>query len=76
MLSRAYNARVMTNQCKLAIFVALFGALPAMAQSGAIDAKQAVVIVQHDGSEGDVRVNGVPVLHFASDRSIGPMDGS
>jgi hypothetical protein len=64
----------MTNQYKLAIFVAFFGALPAMAQSAAIDAKQAVVIVQHDGSEGDVRVNGVPVLHFASDKSLG--DGS
>jgi hypothetical protein len=71
MPSDAYNARVMRNQGKLAIFATLFSVLPTIAQSGPIDAKQAAIIIQHDGSEGDVRVNGVPVLHFAPDKSLG-----
>src|SRR5271157_5368175 len=61
----------MTSQFQLALLVALLTALPAGAQTAPIEAKQAVVIIQHDGSEGDVRVNGVPILHFASDPALG-----
>lgn len=45
-------------------------ALPALGQSDAIDAKQAVLIVQHDGSQGQVFVNGVP-MHFFSSKAVG-----
>jgi len=61
----------MTHQLKLAFFLALCGVLRAIAQTDAIDAKQAVVIIQHDGSEGKVSVNGVPMLFFSSDPTLG-----
>ncbi len=54
-----------------AFLVALFGVLSAIAQTDAIDAKQAVIIVQHRGSEGQVRVNGIPILFFASNPTLG-----
>ena len=56
----------MQSQLKYAILLALSVALPAAGQTPAIDAKHAVLIIQHDGSEGQVRVNGVPVLNFSS----------
>src|ERR1039458_6324684 len=68
---RGYNSGVMPNPCKLAVLAILFAVVPAAAQNGAIEAKQALVIVQHYGSEGEVRVDGVPVLHFASDPILG-----
>ena len=68
---QTYNARVMTRQLKLAFLLALCGVLPAIAQTDSVDAKQAVVIIQHDGSEGKVSVNGVPILFFSSDPTLG-----
>jgi hypothetical protein len=61
----------MTTQFQLALLLALLTALPAGAQTTPIEAKQALVVIQHDGSEGDVRVNGVLILHFASDPKLG-----
>ena len=61
----------MRNPLTFAVLVALLGALPATAQTDAIDAKQAVLILQHEGSEGQVRVNGVPILFFSSDATLG-----
>ena len=61
----------MTRQFQLALVVALLAALPAGAQTTAIDAKQALINIQHDGSEGDVRVNGVLIHHFSSDLALG-----
>jgi hypothetical protein len=61
----------MTHQFKFAFFLALCAVLPAIAQTDAVDAKQAVVIIQHDGSEGKVSVNGVPILFFSSDPTLG-----
>jgi len=56
----------MKSQLKYAFLLALCVVLPAAGQTPAIDAKHAVLIIQHDGSEGQVRVNGVPVLNFSS----------
>lgn len=67
----AYNSAVMTRQFQLALLLALLTAIPAGAQPAPIDAKQALVVIQHDGSEGDVRVNGVLLLHFSSDPRLG-----
>jgi hypothetical protein len=61
----------MTRQFQLALLLALLTVLPATAQTAPIDAKQALVVIQHDGSEGDVRVNGVLILHFSSDPRLG-----
>lgn len=61
----------MTNHVKAAFLLALCGVLPAIAQTDAIEAKQAVVILQHDGSAGQLRVNGVPILFFSSKDSVG-----
>jgi hypothetical protein len=61
----------MISQFQLALLLALLTALPGMAQTAPIEAKQALVVIQHDGSEGDVRVNGVLILHFASDPKLG-----
>jgi hypothetical protein len=61
----------MTRPFQLALVLALLTALPAGAQTAPIEAKQALVVIQHDGSEGDVRVNGVPILHFSSDPRLG-----
>ncbi len=69
--SHAYNAAVMTRPLQLALLLALLTALPATAQTAPIEAKQALVVIQHDGSEGDVRVNGVLILHFSSDPKLG-----
>ena len=63
----AYNSGVMARQFQLALLLALLTVLPASAQTAPIDAKEALVVIQHDGSEGDVRVNGVLLLHFSSD---------
>jgi hypothetical protein len=67
----------MTNRAVL-LLLALGGVLPAVAQTGPIDGKQAVVMVQHDGSEGWVRVNGVPILFFSSNPAMeeGPITDS
>jgi hypothetical protein len=54
-----------------AFLFALFAVLSAMAQTDAIDAKQAVIILVHRGSEGQVRVNGIPILFFASNPTLG-----
>lgn len=67
----AYNPAVMTRQFQLALLLALLTAIPAGAQTAPINAKQALVVIQHDGSEGDVRVNGVLLLHFSSDPRLG-----
>src|ERR1039458_2379078 len=67
----AYNSAVMTRQFQLALLLALLTALPAGAQTAPIEAKQALINIQHDGSEGDVRVNGVLILHFSSDPKLG-----
>ena len=69
--SHAYNSAVMTRQFQLALLLALLAALPAGAQTAPIEAKQALIVIQHDGSEGNVRVNGVLLLHFASDPTLG-----
>ena len=69
--SHAYNSAVMTRPLQLALLLALLTALPATAQTAPIEAKQALVVIQHDGSEGDVRVNGVLILHFSSDPKLG-----
>jgi hypothetical protein len=61
----------MTRQFQLALLLALLTALPAGAQTAPIEAKQALINIQHDGSEGDVRVNGVLILHFSSDPKLG-----
>ncbi len=61
----------MKIQLRFALFVVLCGVLPAFGQTDAIDAKQAVLIVQHDGSEGQVRVNGVPIRTFSSQAAPG-----
>ena len=61
----------MTRHLQLALLLALLTAIPATAQTAPIQAKQALVVIQHDGSEGDVRVNGVLILHFASDPTLG-----
>ena len=61
----------MKRHFQLALLLALLIAIPAMAQTAPIEAKQALVVIQHDGSEGDVRVNGVPILHFTSDPKLG-----
>jgi hypothetical protein len=61
----------MTRPFQLALVVALLTVLPATAQTAPIDAKQALINIQHDGSEGDVRVNGVLILHFSSDPKLG-----
>ncbi|MGZ4822167.1 MAG: hypothetical protein ACXVZM_11230 [Terriglobales bacterium] len=61
----------MTRHLQLALLLALLTAIPATAQTAPIQAKQALVVIQHDGSEGDVRVNGVLILHFASDPKLG-----
>lgn len=68
----------MKSQLKYAILLALSVALPAAGQTSPIDAKQAVLIIQHDGSEGQVRVNGVPVLNFSSKlvKEGGPLSDS
>ncbi len=66
-----YNSAVMTRQFRLAVVVALLATLPVSAQTAPIDSKQALVVIQHDGSEGDVRVNGVRILHFSSDPKLG-----
>jgi hypothetical protein len=58
----------MKSQLKYAFLLALCGVLPAADQTGAIDAKQAVLNIQHDGSQGRVFVNGIPVLNFSSKR--------
>src|SRR5579864_6824892 len=54
-----------------ALFLVLCGVLPAFGQTDAIDAKQAVLIIQHDRSEGQVRVNGVPIRSFSSQAAPG-----
>ena len=56
----------MKCQLKYAILLALSVTLPAAGQTPAIDAKHAVLIIQHDGSEGQVRINGIPILNFSS----------
>ncbi len=56
---------------QLALLLALLAVLPAAAQTAPIDAKEALINIQHDGSEGDVRVNGVLILHFSSDPKLG-----
>jgi hypothetical protein len=62
----------MKRHFQLALPLALLtAALPATAQTAPIDAKQALIVIQHNGSEGDVRVNGVPILHFTSDPKLG-----
>ena len=61
----------MTRPFQLALLLALLTVLPACAQTAPIDAKQALLNIQHDGSEGDVRVNGVLILHFSSDPKLG-----
>jgi hypothetical protein len=54
-----------------ALFVLVLSfVLAARAQTDAIDAKQALLVIQHDGSEGQVRVNGVP-MHFFSSKRVG-----
>lgn len=58
----------MKSQLKYAFLLALCGVLPAAGQTTAIDAKQALLNIQHDGSQGQVLVNGVPVLNFSSER--------
>jgi len=63
-----YNAPIMKSRLKYAFLLALCGVLPAAGQTNAIDAKQAVLNIQHDGSQGRVLVNGVPVLNFSSTR--------
>lgn len=60
----------MKKQLTTVLLLVLAVQLPALAQSDAIDAKQAVLVIQHDGSEGQVRVNGVP-MHFFSSRAVG-----
>ena len=58
----------MKSQLKYAFLLALCGVLPAAGQTKPIDAKQALLNIQHDGSQGQVFVNGVPVLNFSSKR--------
>jgi hypothetical protein len=67
--NRTYNLQPMKKQLASAFVLAL-AALPTFAQTDAIDAKQAVLVIQHDGSEGQVRVNGVP-MHFFSSKRVG-----
>ena len=69
--AHAYNSAVMTRRFQLALLLGLLTVLPDTAQTAPIDAKQALIVIQHDGSEGDVRVNGVLILHFSSDPNLG-----
>ena len=69
--AHAYNSAVMTRRFQLALLLGLLTVLPDTAQTAPIDAKQAPIVIQHDGSEGDVRVNGVLILHFSSDPNLG-----
>ena len=68
----------MKSQLKYAFLLALCGVLPAAGQTPAIDAKQALLNIQHDGSQGQVLVNGIPVLNFSSQLASegGPMTDS
>src|ERR1039458_9765506 len=59
--AHAYNSAVMTRRFQLALLLGLLTVLPDTAQTAPIDAKQAPIVIQHDGSEGDVRVNGVQI---------------
>jgi hypothetical protein len=63
----------MKKQLTTVLLLALTLPLVALAQTDAIDAKQAVLVIQHDGSEGQVRVNGVP-MHFFSSKAVAKGD--
>jgi len=60
----------MIRQLIAVFIVALVAVSAAVAQTDAIEAKQAVLVIQHDGSEGQVRVNGIP-MHFFSSKRVG-----